>query len=347
MKTIYRAASYVALISVATPSFAKDKWIVQPIQGGQETVRYQKGVPTVDLELKNGVVQVTPLPLDHGSLSFGIAVYNDAKQPANMGIENISFQIGSTAVAVFKKDDLERKAKNRAMWASIALAAAGGIAAAAAANQRDHYRSTLVTPRGTYRSYWSAPSAAGQIQSAALVAGTGVGIAAINNQLDNTLVALSDEVIQLTTVDPGESYAGRIVVAKIKPKTLPTEVRLTITWNGEAYPFTFQIAKPGTPAPVFNSLARQSDLTDFSAPTGAAPATNPEQAGTALAPPKTSDLLHTSFEVPKAASTASTAQSSAAQPVPVDQLTTAAPVSGLQTKIDTPTAPVSAATSAN
>jgi hypothetical protein len=117
------------------------------------------------------------------------------------------------------------------------------------------------------------PSTAGQIQATAIAAGTGFGIASINNQLDRTLADLGEEVIQLTTVDPGESYAGRIVLAKLKSTALPTQVHLTINWNGEAYPFTFQIARPGTAAPTFAAITRPSDLTDFSASQGASGST--------------------------------------------------------------------------
>lgn len=262
---LFQISAFAALIGVSTAAFA-DTLAVQPVQIGQETIRYQNGVPTLDLEMKDGVVQITPLPLDHGSLSFGIAVYNDARQPANFGVENVRVTFASLPVKVLTKDDLVKKAENRAMWASIALAAVGGLSAAAAASQRDHYHSTLVTPRGTYRSYFSAPSVAGQFQAAAITAGTGVGIASIQNQLDKTVEALGDEVVQLTTVDPGESYAGRLVFAKIRPKVLPAKVEIAVNWNGETYPFTFQIAKKGTPAPVFTAITRPSHLTDFSQP---------------------------------------------------------------------------------
>lgn len=265
MKAVHRAAAVAALVSMSAPAMAKDKWAVQPVQVGQETIRYLKGVPTLDLELKDGVVQITPVAMEHGSVAFEVAVYNDSRQPANFGIENVAVLHGGAGVKVFSKDELVKRAENRAMWTSIALAALGGVAAAAAANQRNHYRSTFVTPRGTYRSYWSGPSAAGQVQAAAIAAGTGVGIAGIQSQLDNTRVALGEEIIQTTTVDPGESYAGRIVLAKIKPKTLPSRVQLTINWNGEAYPFTFQVAKRGTAAPTFTAMTRSSDLTNFAA----------------------------------------------------------------------------------
>lgn len=256
-------AGSAAALSICNPALADDKWIVQPIQVGSESVRYNQGVPTVALEMQDGVVQVTPLPMDHGSLSFGVAVYNDSRRPANFGVENLSAANAGTGVGIFSKAQLAKQAKNRATWTSIGLALLGATASAAASSQRNYYRSTFVTPRGTYRSYWSAPSTAGQIQASGIAATTGYAVALVQRQLDHTLATLGDEIVQTTTVDPGESYAGRVVIAKVRPKQLPSKIELTVNWNGEVYPFTFQVAKPGSPTPIFTDLASRSDLIDF------------------------------------------------------------------------------------
>src|SRR3546814_15278403 len=91
--------------------------------------------------------------------------------PANIDITNFSVQAGEQSLAVFSRHDLEKKAKNRAMWTQIGIAALGGLAAAGAASQRDTYRSSFYTPRGSFHGYYSAPSAIGQIQAAAITAG--------------------------------------------------------------------------------------------------------------------------------------------------------------------------------
>ena len=185
-------------------------------------------------------------------------------------------------------ETLEKKAKSRAAWAQVALAMAGGLSAAAAASQRDTYHSTFVTPRGTYRSYYSAPSSFGQIQAAASIAAAGVGIAAVQNRLDKTLDALGSQIIQLTTVDPDDSYAGTIVFEKVKLTKLPMQVTMTVDWNGRQYPFSFQVAKPGTPAPAFKPPVIEEPVPDaaatpatdsaspVAAPVPAAPAPAPE-----------------------------------------------------------------------
>ena len=244
------AASLLAVF-MATQATAGPNYVVQPIPVGTETVRYIQSVPTLDLRRAHGSVQVTPLPADHGSLAFSVAVYNGGTAPANVDISSFDINVDGQKLGVFSRSDLEHKVKHRAMWNQIALAAAGGLAAAAAASQRDEYHGTLVTPHGTYHSYYSAPSAIGQIQATAIAAGTGVGIAAIQNQLDKTREALGATTVQLTTIDPGDSYAGRVVLNKIKTGKLPQKVAIVVNWNGEGYPFAFQLAKRGTPQPAF------------------------------------------------------------------------------------------------
>lgn len=258
-------------LCAATPAFAGDKYVVQPVQTGTETVRYLRGEASVSLFQKQGSVQIQPLAFDHGGLSFAVAVYNDGQAPANFDIADIRVSVLGQQTALLSRQDLEKKAKNRALWKQIGIAAIGGLASAAAASQEDRYTATSYTRRGTYRTVYTAPSAAGQVQAVALAAGTGAGIVSVQNQLERTLSDLSADIVQMTTVDPGDSYGGRIVVSKVKfGKALPARIDLVVHWNGEDYPFAFQVAKPGTPAPAFTTVA---------APVTAAPSEQaPEQA---------------------------------------------------------------------
>jgi hypothetical protein len=272
MNKLGRAGVVVLSLLVASPAVAGPKIVVYPVQVGSETIRYKQGVPTLDLEKARGAVQITPLPLDHGSLSFSVAVYNNGDASANIDISNFSVTAGPQQLPVFSREELESKAENRAMWTQIGLAVLGGVAAGVSASETETYRSTLVTPRGTYRAYYTRPSLAGQLQADAMIAGTGMAIASVENQLDETRAALGDNIVQLTTVEPGESYAGQIVVKKIKSKKLPQKVDIVVHWNGEDYPFAFQVAKPWTMPPPFTAF------TPTPPATGVVPVENPVQA---------------------------------------------------------------------
>jgi len=278
---ITKGVAALICFSMSTQALAGQA-VVHPVQIGKETARFDQGEVTLDLEGKNGVIQVSPLGWDHGGLVFSVAVYNDSDAPSNFDIDNVSVTAGSQSLTVFSREELEKKAKNRAMWTQIGLAALGGVAAAAAASQRDHYRATFVTPRGVYRSYFSAPSASGQVAAAASIGAAGVGIATVQRNLDETRAALRDEIIQRTTVDPHSFYAGRIVLDKIKSRNLPQDVRLTVRWNGEEYPFGFQVAKSGTQAPPFTALTTVKPRGENPAAAVATPSS--ESSSTATAP---------------------------------------------------------------
>lgn len=254
MNYLRKLTACLALASMATPAAAKEKVLIQGVQVGAETVRYFKGTPTLDLQQVYGAVQVTPFTIDHGSLVFTLAVYNDGSQPINFGLENVRAEVAGAPISLLTVDQLIAKAESRARWSQIGLALLGGLAAGAAASQRNTYSSTTYTPYGTYRT-WASISNPYAAQNAALIAGgTGVAINAIQNQLDRTREALGENVIQLTTVDPGDSFAGKIVLAKLKDKRLPQRVRIIATMNGEEYPFEFQVAKLGTPTPPFTAI---------------------------------------------------------------------------------------------
>ena len=62
------------------------------------------------------------------------------------------------------------------------------------------------------------------------------------------------------------------------------QVTMTVDWNGRQYPFSFQVAKPGTPAPAFKPPIIEEPVPDAAAtpainsaaPVPASPAQAPE-----------------------------------------------------------------------
>lgn len=129
------------------------------------------------------------------------------------------------------------------------MALIGGIGAGVAASQRDHYRSTITGPYGTYSVHADYPSLAGQLQANSISMNTAYGIAAVQYQLDQTIAIMNNHVVQRTTVDPGSSYAGLIVLDKLKTGKPPFEIRIDVDWYGERYPFGYLMQKPGQPVP--------------------------------------------------------------------------------------------------
>src|SRR3546814_11560786 len=108
------------------------------------------------------------MPVDHGSLAFFVGVYNAGQLPAKIDITNFSVQAGEQSLAVFSRHDLEKKAKNRAMWTQIGIAAPGGLEAAAAPRHRDTYRSSFYPPPGSSPRSYRPPHANRQVTARAI-----------------------------------------------------------------------------------------------------------------------------------------------------------------------------------
>jgi hypothetical protein len=281
MMRVYRPAAFAALVAMSCSVAAAPKMALYPIQAGAETVHFQQGVPTLNFETPTGAVQITPLPLDHGSMSFAIAVYNKGTMPANIGVENITVTTGGQTLAVFTREQLESKAKTRAMWSQIAVAAIAGAAAAAAstASTTQTYHSRTYTPWGAVSHVSTYRDNSIGVVGAGVAAGAGVaGIVGIQNRLDYTLANLGDEIVQTTTVDADASYGGRIVIDKLKKVPLPADVQIKIAFNGETYPFNFRATPAGKnmPAPFTTQALTPSTATQ---PTPAAPVAEPDKAG--------------------------------------------------------------------
>jgi hypothetical protein len=231
-----------ALLLASSTAFAETRLRFDPVSDASANVRYYKGVATLDREDSNAAVQVTPIGLDHGRLTFAVSVLNLSQAPDNFGIEDVTATVGDQTVPVLSRDRLDAMARNRAHWAQFAVAMVGGLSAAAAASSRDTYHATTFTPHGTYSTTITAPSVGGQIAAAGAAASSAVAIGTIQARLDATRDALANEILQTTTVMPQDSYAARFVIEKFKGGW-PQKVHLVMNFAGKQYPFDFQVSK--------------------------------------------------------------------------------------------------------
>ena len=262
-----RALGLGALVLISSSAQAGKPFDVHGLIVGEEGARYVKGVPTLDLQQRLGAVQLRSFGFYNNRPMFAIGFYNAGNEPVNIGPENIRVTANGQPLTVFSVEELQRQAKNDAFWSKFALAMAGGLGAASAASQRNSYSSTLSTPYGTYRYHASMPSLYGQLQANRINTDTAYGIAAIQYQLDATLERLDDHVVQRTTIDPMQSYAGRIILDKLKKGNPPFELRFDVDWNGERYSFAYVLQKPGrvVPAQYANMLAANAKPKAFAA----------------------------------------------------------------------------------
>ncbi|MDQ0249216.1 hypothetical protein J2W22_001263 [Sphingomonas kyeonggiensis] len=251
MKAIGKWSLALASFSLAMPAQAAPRVEIQPVQRGEETLRWDRGFPTLDLKGARGSVQVRRLLFDHGSMVFAVAVYNSSDIEADFDVENVEVSVGGKPQRAMSLQEVQAKAESRARWSQVGMALLGGFAVAGAASQRDHYTSTYRTPRGSYRFDYSTPSTAGQIEAAAIAAGTAYSIKMMRDRLDRTLGELGDRVVQRTTVGPSEGYGGQVIITKAVFSKMPTPVEMVVHWNGEDFRFSFRAVPLGTPDPTW------------------------------------------------------------------------------------------------
>ena len=258
-----RALGVGALLLLATAADAGKPFDIHGLVVGNEGARYVKGVPTIDLQQQRGAIELRSLGFYNNRPMFAIAFYNAGAEPVNIGLEDIHVVVNGTPLRVFPLEELERQAKHKAWWSQFAIAMLGGVSAGLAASQHDNYHATITGPYGMYSVNASYPSLAGQLQAENISMNTAWSIAAIQYQLDRTIELINDHIIQRTTVDPGSSYGGLIIMDKLKQGDPPFELHLDVDWNGERYPFEYVMQKPGQPVPErYNAM-----LAEHSKPT--------------------------------------------------------------------------------
>lgn len=246
---VVRALTFSALLVIASAADAGKPFDVHGLIVGNEGARYVKGVPTLDLQQQRGAIELRSLGFYNNRPMFAIALYNAGPEPVNIALEDIHVTSNGDPLTVFPVEELERQAKHKAWWSQFAIAMLGGVSAGLAASQRDHSYGTITGPYGTYTIHTSYPSLAGQLQADRISLDTAWSIAAIQYQLDRTIELINDHVVQRTTVDPGSSYGGLIILDKLKKGDPPFELHLDVDWNGERYPFAYVMQKPGRPMP--------------------------------------------------------------------------------------------------
>ena len=244
-----RVVALCGALLFATSAQAGKPFDIHGLIVGNEGARYVKGVPTLDLQQTRGAIELRSLGFYNNRPMFAIAFYNAGPEPVNIGLEDIHVTSNGEALRVFPVEELERQAKHKAWWSQFAIAMLGGVSAGLAASQRNTYHSTITGPYGTYSVHASYPSLAGQLQAENISLNTAWSIAAIQYQLDRTIDLINDHVVQRTTIDPGSTYGGLIIMDKLKRGDPPFEMHLDVDWNGERYPFAYVMQKPGRAVP--------------------------------------------------------------------------------------------------
>jgi len=263
------------IAGIAPPVFAAPAKTLAPVRIGMETARFERGVPTVNLERPLGAVEIRPIAVDGKTISFMVAVYNTGSVPANFGTENVMVTIDGVPATILTKDQMADAAQRKAKRRTIGVVMLTGIVAGIASTASLDYgvvHGYAHTPYGSYSRTiaWEDDSAAVMGTAAAIGVG-GAVVYGIHHRLDYTIDQLNGEALQTTTIAPQGSLGGTVVALRGKtPSASSPDVGITIRWNGEDYPFAFRVA------PVGQHLAVDFPATPMPAPqVPADPAVNP------------------------------------------------------------------------
>jgi hypothetical protein len=248
IRTITAASALFAMTTTTTLEAAVP--LLQPLPYGSAILRHYQGKPSIELRGRNGSIEVTPLPMDHGCINFGIVVFNNSGRAADIDLSNVTVLVGDAPATILTVSDLQKRANNRAFWSAMAVAAVSGLAAGVVAASSSH---TTIRTSGAHGSQVTKIryNDGSNTANAALISASGVAAAA-SIQDKAARARFDDEILGLTTVDPGDAYGGRVVVDKIK-NPLPQTIMMSVEWNGEVYASKWQLVPEGTPEPFFSN----------------------------------------------------------------------------------------------
>ncbi|WP_372016606.1 hypothetical protein [Pseudoxanthomonas sp. 10H] len=218
---------------------------VTPVDTGLGRVVHDAGATTVDLELANGGIQVTPLGVaGNGRLTFAVAGYNKLAVPSDFGPEHFAADAAGARLQVYTYDALAQEAERAAAWAAFAVALSGAAAVYVANDQAWQTTDTTVyTPDGAYTvSSTTYDPALAAMGTAMATAATLEGMDLVGQQLDAARARLGDTILQTTTIDPQQAWGGYIVVARPRQRP-PYDIDVSAHWNGEDYRFRFHVAR--------------------------------------------------------------------------------------------------------
>jgi len=238
--------------AIAAPALAAPTLSLYPERIGAETARYSSGSATISLKTPSGTVEIRPMPVENGKVTFAVAVLNQGELPTNFGMENIAATVNGIPVTLPTRNQMADQARKKARKAKIGTVLVTGVLAGAVSTAADSgtYYHHVGSSRGGYTQaiHWE-DDTPGVIGATAAVAAGAMMVQTVNQKLDHTLDQLGTQILQTTTVDPGSSFGGLVVVPTGKGTDNPAAIRLQVNFNGRLYPFAFRLTPSGINVP--------------------------------------------------------------------------------------------------
>lgn len=210
-------AALLAFSLVSAPANAARLSFEAVPQDGVSTVRWLGSTKMIQ-QKGAGRVAVVPRGVEQGKLAFDVEVHNLGDRAAFFGHESVEVRTDEQALKPSSASAVDRKAKRNATLGRVGVAvvmiALVGIAAYAG-GARSVAPQHVFVPRGRPDSA-SAPA------------------------------RLKEEAVPASTSIPSRHvYSGKIFVERPKGKLAGEELKLLVSFNGEAYPFAYRVSEAG------------------------------------------------------------------------------------------------------
>jgi hypothetical protein len=217
MNRLCIAAVAALALGAASPAWAR-AYQLAPAPAEGQTVKYDKGVATLVSTRPDTEVWATPpgSAVD-GRITLAVGVANDGDASAEIDQGDVEvFTVEGVKLAVYDLAALEKEAKAKQAWVGFGAALAGGLAAA---------NSNRYDASDTYNRSLAATNA--------VVASAGD---AASGKVDDDM---SQNILKRTTVAPGETGGGYVVIQK--PPKGASAIRVQISFGGDLHELRFDL----------------------------------------------------------------------------------------------------------
>jgi hypothetical protein len=236
---------------------------VEPVLLGDQERIFRDGVPAV-ISKKGLVVLVAPVAIvrdGEEQPKFVVSVANTTQANFELDTTNFSALVDGKPLKIYTHAEIESDIKSKQAWAAVAVALGGAMQAASAQQAASNRYTTGTynsTTQGNFNTYgksnlygnynantvgtysgWTYDPAAGQAAANAVNAQTSSQLNALQQQGQAALNVAASSMLKITTVAPGTSYGGQIVLATFDVPDSGVNLDLSVLVAGEEHRFRF------------------------------------------------------------------------------------------------------------
>lgn len=257
MKTIS-----VILLSVFLFGCASQVRVESVLLENQERI-YRDGVPAV-ISKKGLIVMAAPVSIlrqGKDKPKFIVSVANTSQSRFDLDTSNFSANVDGVPIKIFTHQEVADDIKSQQAWRAFAVAMGGAMQAASAQRQASSsynsgtynsntngnfntygssslYGNYNANTTGTY-SGWTYNPAAGQAAANAVNARTTSQMASLESEGQAALNEAQKTILKQTTVMPGNSHGGQIVLASFDVPESGATLDIKVLVAGETHLFRF------------------------------------------------------------------------------------------------------------